>query len=43
MKEVGAYHELVVISGGSHVDFLTFRSHEQTIFDFLESHLKTEE
>jgi len=43
MKEVGAYHKLVVDPGATHLDFLLFRSHEQTIFDFLDSNLKTTE
>ena len=43
MKEVGAHHEFVVIPGADHADFLTFRSKEQTIFDFLDSHLKSEQ
>jgi len=43
MKEVGAHHEFVVIPGADHADFLTFRSKEQIIFDFLDSHLKTTE
>ena len=43
MKEAGAYHKLVVDPGATHLDFLLFRSHEQTIFDFLDSNLKTTE
>ena len=43
MKEVGAYHKLVVDPGATHLDFLLFRLHEQTIFDFLDSNLKTTE